>query len=41
MPEISRTASFGKLNPVAYKAIEARPCSARCAAIRSSSCRTG
>lgn len=22
MPEISRTASFGKLNPVAYKAIE-------------------
>ena len=42
MSEISRTNLFGKLNPIAYRAIEKRhQCSARCAATRTSSWSTG
>ena len=41
MAEISRVALFGKLNSLCYQAIESAPCSASCAAIRTSSWCTG
>jgi hypothetical protein len=41
MADISRATSFGKLNPILYKAIEGATVFASCAATRTSSSCTG